>query len=199
MKRAEISGFLTFLLIKRDYNWNIKTHSYAKLSRYRIKDNYVRYFLKYIEPNMIRINEGRFLDKKLTGDPSWYTKKGLQFENLVLNNRSLIYKKLGLVDGEVLVSGPYFQNKTTTSNACQIDMLIQTETKNLFVCEIKSSIRTITINASNELKDKIKKLKKPKDFACIPVLIYFGEISEEIENEDFIYKLIDFSEFLEGK
>ncbi len=40
------SGF-----ISRDFTWNIKDGQVSSLSHYRLKDNYSRFYLKYIMPN----------------------------------------------------------------------------------------------------------------------------------------------------
>ncbi|TAK77219.1 MAG: ATP-binding protein, partial [Gammaproteobacteria bacterium] len=78
----EESGF-----IKRDYTWNIKTGKDSKLSKYRLQDNYLRFYLKYIEKNLNKIERGTFNFKSLTSLSEWNTIMGFQFENLILNNR----------------------------------------------------------------------------------------------------------------
>ncbi|MFM8453995.1 MAG: AAA family ATPase, partial [Gammaproteobacteria bacterium] len=49
----ELAGFLA-----RYYSWDIKTCHISKLSQYRIKDNYIRFYLKYILPNRHKIETG---------------------------------------------------------------------------------------------------------------------------------------------
>lgn len=44
LEELEVSGF-----IKRDYTWNIATRQDSKLSMFRLSDNYIRFYLKYIE------------------------------------------------------------------------------------------------------------------------------------------------------
>lgn len=67
----------------------------------------------------------------------------LQFENLLLNNRALIWAKLGLSAHDIVNDGAYFQRKTQKQAGCQIDYLIQTRYNSLLVCEIKFSRNTI--------------------------------------------------------
>ena len=44
LEELHLSGF-----IKREHTWNLKTGNDAKLSKYRLSDNYLRFYLKYID------------------------------------------------------------------------------------------------------------------------------------------------------
>ena len=46
---------------------------------------------------------------------------GLQFENLVLNNRTQIYDILGINPSEIEYDNPFLQTKTKAREGCQID------------------------------------------------------------------------------
>lgn len=37
--------------VKRDFTWNLASKQESKLSLYRLRDNYLRFYLKYIAPN----------------------------------------------------------------------------------------------------------------------------------------------------
>ena len=43
-------------LIARDYTWDIKTGKESKLSHFRLKDNYTRFYLKYISRRSVLIH-----------------------------------------------------------------------------------------------------------------------------------------------
>jgi hypothetical protein len=62
---------------------------------------------------------------------------GLQFENLVLNNRKKLIELLNIHLADVIYDNPYFQNTTERKQACKINYLIQTRFDTLYVCEIK--------------------------------------------------------------
>lgn len=68
--------------ISRDKTWSLRTAKASSLSHYRLSDNYLRFFLKYIEPNRDQIGRRAY-----RGPGAWPTIIGLQFENLLLNNR----------------------------------------------------------------------------------------------------------------
>jgi hypothetical protein len=52
---------------------------------------------------------------------------GLQFENLVTNNRRQLHRLLRLNPEEIVNENPFYQHKTARQLGCQIDYLIQTK------------------------------------------------------------------------
>ncbi len=186
-----ISGFVT-----KDKGWAINTGLARKIIHYRLSDNYLRFYLKNILPNLDKIQKGHFDAVSLKNLKGFSSYLGLQLENLVLRNKDLIFKSLGILKQDVVADGPFIQRKTKAQEGCQIDYLIQTSFNSLLLCEVKFSKNLIGLNVIPEVQEKIKKLKKPRGFSCIPVLIYFGELSEEILDQQFFYKLINFEDFL---
>ena len=92
LAELELTGF-----IRRDYTWPIETgQDSARLSKYRLSDNYVRFYLKYIDKYRSKIARNTFAIKSLSSLPELQTIMGLQFENLVLNSRKEIYQILGI-------------------------------------------------------------------------------------------------------
>ena len=191
MNELELSGF-----VARDYAWNFDGTA-SKISTYRISDNYLRLYINYLEPLRKKIKDGAFSVTSLNQIPQWDSISGLQFENLVLQNRLLIAKHIGISPEEVQNSGSFRQTSRTSRQGCQIDLLIQTLHRTLFVCEIK--FKNIIKNAIvKDLDRKLKALQAPKRFSLRPVLIYEGEL----EDEDFLKQhfdcLLPFSKLLEA-
>lgn len=183
--------------VSRDYTWHFKDGKLAKLSHYRLKDNYSRFYLKYILPNKEKIVMNAMPTTQLTTFSNWSTIIGLQLENLVLQNRNLIKQTLGIDADAVVCDNPYFQRKTSKQDGCQIDYLIQTKYNTLFVCEIKYTKNIIELPIIDEVKQKINRLTKPKNFSCIPVLIHCGAIHESVEESGYFVKIINFEKYLE--
>ncbi|MBI2335551.1 MAG: ATP-binding protein [Deltaproteobacteria bacterium] len=183
------TGFIT-----RDYTWDIKTASPSKLSRYRLSDNYVRFYLKYIEPAKKKILRGAAGELP----SSWLSIMGLQFENLVLGrkNRPLLFKRLGIASHEVLWSDPYFQTKAGAREGCQIDFLIQTKFNTLYLCEIKFHGRPVQKEVVRQVEDKIRRLQIPRGFSVRPVLIHVNGVDDSVLESDFFSNIIDFSTLL---
>jgi AAA+ ATPase superfamily predicted ATPase len=185
----EAAGF-----IKRDFVWNINTEK-SSASKYRLRDNYLRFYLKYIEPKRELIKKNIYQEAHLERLPQWQTIMGLQFENLVLNNLKSIIQRLNIAPETIISAAPYFQNQTTRQLAVQIDLLIHSQ-YTLYLCEIKFR-KKIENSIINEMIEKIKRLKIPNHLSVRPVLIYHGELSESVVKSNYFSHLIDFSELLE--
>lgn len=182
--------------IARDYTWQINTENISKLSQFRLKDNYVRFYLKYLSSNKAKIEKDRYKNIALTSLSNWEAIMGLQFENLVINNHEAIISLLGIKPEEVMFDNPFFQRPTTRQQGCQIDYLIQTKFDCLYLCEIKFSKNRIGMNVITEMKEKIKRLKVPRNFSRRAVLIHVNGVTEEVLEADYFCKIIDFSDLL---
>ncbi|HBB52604.1 MAG TPA: ATPase [Legionellales bacterium] len=192
LAELELSGFIT-----RDFTWDIKSGLDSKLSKYRLSDNYVRFYLKYIDKNLSKIDRNSFQTKSLTALPEWNTIMGLQFENLVLNNRSLIHQELQITPNEIVSENPFYQRKTARYQGCQIDYLIQTKFNTLYICEIKFSKNLVDSSVIDEVQKKIDALKYAKGYSCRPVLIHVNGVTDDVVDSDFFASIIDFSNGLE--
>lgn len=194
LAELELSGFIT-----RDHTWNIKSGADSKLSKYRLSDNYLRFYLKYIDKYLSKINRNSYNLKSLTSLPEWNTIMGLQFENLLMNNRSIIHQSLGIRPEDIISENPFYQHKSSRYPGCQIDYMIQTKFGTLYICEIKFSKNLIEPSIINEVQQKIRLLKYPKGYSCRPVLIHVNGVSENIIDSDYFASIIDISTFLKGE
>ncbi|MFC2172926.1 ATP-binding protein [Acidobacteriota bacterium] len=185
----EESGF-----IARDYVYSPKSVKKGKLSRFRLRDNYIRFYLKYIDPQRERIRAGFYDPGSVEDLPGYETIMGLQLENLVLNNLKPLLVKLRIPFGSVRCASPYFQNRTARQKACQVDLLIQTR-NTLYVCEIKFRKKVDTAVVA-EMKEKLHRLKYNKTTSVRPVLIHAGELAQGIEASDFFDAVISLDELL---
>ncbi len=176
--------------------WSFKTTKPLKQSLYRIADPYMRFYLKVIEPNLAKITIGGYQDINLQTLSGFETHVGLQLEYLLLQNRPLLLKAIGLQATDIVCDGPYRQTKTATQKGCQMDYLIQTATNNLFVCEFKFRKREIGNEIINEMQDKISTLKVPKGFASVPVLFHLSGVSDSVVTQNYFYRVIDLRDFL---
>ncbi len=186
-----LSGF-----IKRDYTWVINKNKPSKLSQYRLSDNYLRFYLKYIEPNRSKIENGHFDEQSITNLPGYSTIMGFQFENLVLNNRKFIWNELRIYPEEIINDNPYFQNQQTRRKACQIDYMIQLKTNVLLACEIKFYKSEIKRDIIEETKSKLENLYLPQGFSVKSVLIHVNGVSDSVSDEDYYYRIIDLGKAL---
>lgn len=185
------SGF-----ISRDYTWRVDSGEVSKLSHFRLSDNYLRFYLKYIDRYLPKIANNEFVYKSITALPGFETIMGFQFENLVLKNRKYIKQVLNIKPEEVISDNPFFQRKTVRNPGCQIDYMIQTKFGGLYVCEIKFSKNPVQPTIIQEMTKKLDSLSYPRGFSVRPVLIHVNGVHEDVIDSGFFAEIIDFSQLL---
>ncbi len=169
--------------ISRDVPFDPETgQSRARDARFRLSDNYLRFYLKYVEPVKTRIAKGLYKRGSLESLDAWDSIMGLQFENLVLANVDLLLERIGLGKTPVLNAGSYYQKQTLRRKACQIDLLIRTR-RSLYVFEIKFR-KQIEASVVDEVREKVNRLKLPKGQSVRTGLIYAGQLPAEIDGRD---------------
>ncbi len=202
IKSGVISRYLNDLIaagfLRRSHTWDLKKAKNSKLSQFRISDNYIRFYLKYIAPNKESILRGSFQDRPLAITSGWEAVMGLQFENLVIQNRSILYDLLHIHPGEILCDGPYFQKPTKHRPGCQIDYMIQTKYNTLYVCEIKFSKHSTQIAVIKEVQQKMMNLDTRGIMSIRPVLIHVNGVDEAVSAEDFFAEIINFGQMLQS-
>lgn len=184
----EVAGF-----VAKDPGLNPETGKRARLMRYRLKDNYTRFYLKYIEPHEAEIKSGRFAKIDPEGLPEWNAVMGLQFENLILNNVGQILKKMGL-DGVPILSAAPFRKTGRGGSGCQIDLLIQTR-KAVCVIEVKR-MNEIGEEVEKEVARKVSCLKLPEDKSVRTVLVYDGRLHPVIKANGYFDFMFNAASFL---
>lgn len=181
------SGFLA-----RDYTWSFATGKRLESSRYRVRDNYLRFYLKYILPHKEQVESSQ-LQRLPQG---WLSIMGLQFENLIINNGYLVSRILGVSPEDLLIANTYFQTAGIRKRGCQIDYLIQTRFRYLYACEVKFRQGVVGTDVIEEVEEKLRRLKLPRGFSCRPVLIHVNGVSSEVVDSGYFARIIDFSELL---
>jgi hypothetical protein len=188
-----IAGFIT-----GSENWDIKTGLAKRKNKvFRISDCYLRFYLKFIAPKKSQIQKNLFQLKSMSDFKEWPIILGLQFETLILNNLDIIVSILKIPGHEIINAGPFFQKQTTRLKGCQIDLLIQTK-KTFFICEIKCR-KLINASTDDEIKNKITNLQIPKGYSARGVLIFCGELAEDLEQSQNIDYTISLNEIMNYK
>lgn len=199
-KGGGISKYLHDLLlagfISEDCTWNIKTGKLSCLKKFRLSDNYLRFYLKHINPLKEQISQHDGEVNSMLNDGRWLSILGLQFENLVLNNKRLLYGLLKIEPRDVLMANPFFQRKTSRSEGCQIDLLVQTKYQCLYICEIKFSKHEVQSDVIEEVREKIKKISYPKGFSIRTALIHVNGVSDSIVDSNYFDFIVSFDDLL---
>ena len=172
--------------IAKDEVLNPRTWKRSRIVRYRLSDNYARFYLKYIEPHLTDIKNGRYEFESLGELPGWATVMGLQFENLVLNRVMDLKDSLHLSGATIRSAAPY---RTDGVNGVQVDLLVQTDDV-MYVVEIKRR-KQIKSTIVEEVKAKIEKIRRPKRISVRKAIVYEGELAPAIKRTGYFDALVD--------
>ena len=161
--------------------------------RFRVSDNYTRFYLHYVEPRRKMIEGDLFEFTSLEQLKGLDAMFGFQFENLVLGNLQMLFPMLGLETALVLSAAPYFQRATADREGCQIDLMIQTQ-RMLMAVEIKRR-REIGHEIIDEVSEKIRKLKFSGSLSLRTALVYDGRLSPSVAADRYFDFLIPAERF----
>ncbi len=172
-----------------------KMNRSSRNTRYRLKDNYSRFFLRYVEPQRDRIEQGLMNDLTLDQLPGWSTVLGLQFENLVLGNLQAVIELLNIGKTPILSAAPYLQKPTQRKKGCQVDLLIATK-HSLYLVEIKRR-KQISSSVIDEVKQKASRISPGPGRSIRTALIYHGQLARGVEEEGYFDFIVPFDKLLE--
>lgn len=186
LKELALGGFIT-----DDMGMNPATGKDIRIGTYRLKDNYTRFYLKYIQPHKREIALGTYKYVALEHLPNWYAIMGLQFENLIVNNAMDIIPCLGLGTAIIESAAP-FRNKH-----CQIDLLVQTA-RSASVVEVKRK-REIDSSVEAEVERKVRALKTRRGVSIRTVLVYDGHLEPSVAGDGYFDAIVRAGQLLDGR
>ena len=184
-------------MVADDGGRNPETGSEIRAVRYRLSDNYVRFYLKYIEPEKRTIDQGSYSFTGLEQFRNWSTVMGLQFENLVLANYRALLPHLHLDRTVIKSAAPYCKrgSKKTGRTGFQIDLLLQTEMAMVLV-EVKRKTE-VGREVIEEVREKMRRLKRPSETSLRLVLVYEGRLDRTIEADGFFDAVVNVRDLLD--
>jgi len=182
-------------LVAPDIGKNPETGKKTREVKYRLKDNYARFYLRYIEPKKEIVDAGAYRFVSLDALDGWDAIMGLQFENLVLNHYPALIEPLHIGNSLIESAAPYSRRRNGDgADGLQIDLLLQTRHCN-FVIEIKRK-REIGKETVDEVGRKLEKLSTPRGKSSRVALVYDGILAPSIETEGFFDAIIPFRRLL---
>ena len=188
------AGFVT-----KDEGYNPETGKKARMVKYRLSDNYTRFYLKYVLPHETEILSDTYLFDTLESLPGWDSVLGLQFENLIVNNFRELVNPLHLEGIPVLSAVPYEKRASKTNGAegqegLQIDLLVQTR-KSVYVVEVKRK-RHIGESIEAEVAGKVAKLRHLRGISIRTALVYEGELAPVVRGNGYFDAIISAADLL---
>jgi AAA+ ATPase superfamily predicted ATPase len=155
----------------------------SKSIRYKLVDEYLRFYFYYIEPNMARItnNTGDYLFDRITGN-SWDAYCGFSFELFCEKNIAAILKKLDIGD-TLEKTGTYWQRKTSCKRGVQVDLVIECSDRTTFLIECKWSKNKVGMCVADELATKEKLYPNPRGDTIRKVIIASHGVTEQVAKD----------------
>lgn len=189
LARMEEAGF-----VASDNGRNPETSAPVREKRFRIKDNYARFYLKYIEPVKQTIDMGGFDFHSLSELKGWNAILGLAFENLVVNHYAEFLPRLGLANTLLTSVAPYRKNANPKrkTRGCQVDLLLQGENVMCLV-EIKRKGR-IGEEVIAEMEEKVSAIKRRKGVSVRTALVYDGRLAGTVAPHGYFSAIVDVRE-----
>jgi AAA+ ATPase superfamily predicted ATPase len=173
---------------EKDEGVNPETGKPSGRPLYRLRDNYARFHLRYVEPHAAAIRKGSFRFASLDQLPGWDSILGLQFENLILGNVRDLIPRLGFGNTLVRSAAPWRNSRKSAGRAVQIDQLLQT-TRSVCLVEIKRR-REIGREVIDEMEAKVKALRVAGGKAVRTALVYEGRLHPGVEADGYFDRVI---------
>ncbi len=163
---------------------NPATGKRSRVDQYRLRDNYTRFFLRYVTPRLPEIEAGTFAFIGVERLPGWESIMGLQFENLVLNNLSALLPLLHLEGKLVVSAAPYRCVRTARGGGVQIDLLVQTEGV-VHLVEIKRK-GELGLAVAHQIEQKVERLPVRRGVSVHTALVYDGHLTRDLRASDSV-------------
>lgn len=164
----------------------------SKLKKYKLTDEYLRFYFKYVEPHLklISTNHKRDLFNQLV-KPVWNGWLGLAFENYCLKNALFLSELMGF-DDRVENFGPYFHRQ---DEKFQIDLLYLRTDKVITLCEIKYSQQPVPVSVINEVERKCKLISVPHGYTLEKALISRFGPEKSLQELGYFHHTIQVGDF----
>ena len=192
MSVLEESGF-----VSPECARNPETGTEIRERRFRLRDNYTRFYLRYIEPQKTVIDAGAFKFSSLREFEGLDAIMGLAFENLVVNNYRELLPHIHLDGSLVMSAGPYRRKRTNGKNGrrgCQVDLLIQTRRALCFV-EVKRQ-GEIGRDVIDQVDEQVRAVMRPNGVSAKTALVYEGHLSPVAAADGYFDAIVPFKRLL---
>ena len=161
-------------------------------NRYRLRDHYLAFFFRFIQPSIQKIRSTSTKARFSTFVPEnrYAVWSGLAFENLCRFHHELIAKALGFqtVDYQC---GSWYSSKGKSKT--QIDLLFDRADKVLTLCELKFRSNKIGRSVIDEVEQKISHLGQLKKYTIERVLITASEPTNDLLREEYFHQIVGLS------
>lgn len=162
----------------------------SKLNRYRLDDEYLHFYFKFIQPNLKKIGENTSQDlfSQIIRSRSYQSWAGLAFERLCLRHAKQITNALK-INQLVTDYGPYFNRNSNTKEGVQIDLVFLRFDPVITVCEMKYYSGKVGKWIIDEMEQKVALLHNPNK-SVEKVLVTTEGISKDLKDSGYFSKVL---------
>jgi len=177
LENAEIiKSYVSF-----DKNWK------TKFRKYRLSDEYLIFYFKFIEPHLGIISERiqTNLFELITKDNLniWF---GFAFERFCVKHALYLAQLMGFAN-QVISFAPYFSKD---QDSFQVDLIYKRADNVITVCEVKYRSKEIKTDVIREMERKILLLKKPRGYTVEKALISLYGPDKHLETSGYFNHLL---------
>ena len=197
-KSGRISRALDLLsesgFVSSDAGLNPETGAEIRERRFRLRDNYSRYYLKFVEPVGRMIDDESYRFTSLARLDGWDAVMGLAFENLIVNNYAELLPHLHLGNTLITSAAPYRKSPVRgRSDGCQIDLLLQSQG---MICVVEVKRRDIDKSVIAEVDRKVSCITRRKGVSIRTALVFDGAIAPTVEANGYFDAIVDAASLL---
>ena len=184
-----INAELIDFYISMDKGWN------SKFKKYRLGDEFLVFYFKYIEPNIRLIKAGgqTRLFEKVSAD-SLNVWMGFAFERFCLKHSGYLAEIMGFKD-EMLLASPYFKRGEP---GFQVDLVYKRTDKVIVVCEIKYGSEKISTKIIPEMEKKCTAMAIPRGFTLERALICLYGPDDALRNSGYFNHYVTVEDIIPG-
>jgi AAA+ ATPase superfamily predicted ATPase len=166
----------------------------TKIKRYRVCDEFLVFFAKFMEPHLklIRAGAGRTPFQRLTG-PQWKPWSGLAFERFCVRNATKLAQIMGFED-QLLEFGPIYERATP---GFQVDLAFRRNDKVMTVCEIKYFDKPIDSSIIASMQRRCELVKLPRGWMIERALISVHGPDKALRASNYFHHYVRLDDFLE--
>jgi hypothetical protein len=164
----------------------------STLCRYEIRDAYLQFYFKFINPLKNKIQNDHFQEQPVLAlNMDTYRKwLGFAFERWCRRNSHVIAKKIGF-SAVQYDSGVYFnrQNFGSLEEGAQIDLLYKRSDRVITLCEIKYTSAPVGLSVVRDVERKLNLLKVGKTSSINKVLISANGAEKSVINKAYFDRI----------
>lgn len=162
----------------------------SKLKRYRLDDEYLLFYFKFIHPNIRNIQDNTKMEKALSilSGQAYKVWAGFAFERMCLKHIERIMDVLK-INQLVKNYGTYFDRATNTKEGVQIDLMFERHDPVVTICEMKYYDGLIGKWIIEEVERKVELLGEKKK-TVERVLITTNGITEDLRQANYFSRVV---------